>query len=119
MGRVFKHLVLLLLALAMIGGAMPMPASAMSASMSAGAPAHQMADMHDGMAMQMPCDQHKPTHNMPCDRQCCSCVLGAAALANSPATVVSFAMTRLQPAWLPQARPENLAQKPALPPPIA
>jgi hypothetical protein len=114
MGRVLKNFIILLSALAVICSAMPMSASAMSV----GAPAHRMADMND-MTMQMPCHQHKPAHNMPCDRQCCSCVLGAVALANNPVTVVSATMTRLQSAWAPQTRPENRTRKPALPPPIA
>lgn len=115
MTHALKNLVLLLMALAVIGGAMPMPASAMAMpAMSA----HQMSGMQS-KAMQMPCDQHMPAHNAPCDRQCCSCVLGGTALLNNPLAVASVAMTSLRPAWRVQSRPENLAEKPALPPPIA
>ncbi|MBN9546244.1 MAG: hypothetical protein J0I19_12280 [Alphaproteobacteria bacterium] len=108
-----KNLVILLLALAVIGGAMPasaMPMPAMSA--------HAMTAM-PGKAMQMPCDRHMPAHHAPCDRQCCSCVLGGTALLNNPLAVASAAMISLRPAWPSQSRPENLTEKPALPPPIA
>lgn len=113
MRHALKNLVILLLALAVIGGAMPasaMPMAAMSA--------HAMPGMQS-KAMQMPCDQHMPAHHAPCDRQCCSCVLGGTALLNDPLAVASAAMISLRPAWPSQSRPENLAEKPALPPPIA
>lgn len=106
----------MLLALAVICGAAP----AMAGMPMAGMPMADMPVM--GMSMNdmaMPCGQHAPAHKAPCDRQCCSCVLGFAALAGGPmtATPVSFATFRLS--WLPALSPDGRTQKPALPPPRA
>jgi hypothetical protein len=92
---------------------MPMKNMAMTDMPMTGMP---MAGVND---MAMPCGQHAPAHKAPCERQCCSCVLGAAALAGGPLAVASLALPTFRSSWPLTLRPDGRTQKPALPPPRA
>ena len=110
MDAVLRNFAALLLALTVICSGISTPAMAASPA---------MADMH-GMAM-MPCGQHgsMPAHKAPCDRQCCSCVMGYAAFTGGLLAVASLALPMFRLSWPVTLRPDGRTQEPALPPPIA
>lgn len=118
MSLVLRKFVLTLLTLAVLAGPMPMAAHAAMPGMDMPMGKSMAMDKHGNMAM--PCDQHKPmpAHDTPCDRACCMCVLGNAAL-SGPTTVAPASLSMIRLVWSAERRPDSLAQKPALPPPIA
>lgn len=90
----------------------------------AGVGAAEASPMQGGRMMlteAMPCGEHMPmpSHNMPCGHECCLGVLGCAALASGAASVIPAAFSVVQSGRPDEQRPDGLAVKPALPPPIA